>query len=60
MQLLHTHSNNPNKYIRVCIYNLVVWLNDPTDPYLRFWTGASPIHTMRKIIRKRYETISNI
>ena len=60
MKLLHTHSNNPNTYIRVSTYNLVIWLNDLTDPYLRFWVGASPIHTMRKVAKEKYETISNI
>ena len=60
MQLLHTHSNNINTYIRIDIYNLVIWLNDPTDPYLRFWAGRVPVHQMLRVTRKNYEAISNI
>lgn len=59
MKILYTHSNNPSSYIRIDIYNLVMWLNDPTDAYLRSWTGSKPVRTMFKIIRKYYETISN-
>ena len=60
MKLLHTHSNNSDTYIRVSTYNLVIWLNDPIDPYLRFWAGASSIESMHKVAKEKYETISNI
>ena len=60
MKLLHTHSNNPNTYIRISTYNLVIWLNDPTDPCLRFWAGRIPVHEMLRVTRKNYEAISNI
>lgn len=57
MKLLHTHSNNPSSYIRIDIYNLVMWLGDPTDACLRSWDGLKPVQTMFKITRKYYETI---
>ena len=60
MQLLHTHSNNINNYIRIDIYNLVIWLNDSTDLYLRFWAGRVPVHQMLRLTKEKYETISNI
>ena len=59
MKLLCTHSDNPSDYIRIDIYNLVMWLDDPTDTYLKFWEGSKPVQTMFKITRKYYETISN-
>lgn len=59
MKLLYTHSDNPSNYIRINIYNLVMWLDDPTDACLRSWAGLKPARTMFKIIRKYYETISN-
>lgn len=59
MKLLHTHSDNPSDYIRIDIYNLVMWLDDPTDACLRSWAESKPVQTMFKITRKYYETISN-
>ena len=59
MKLLYTHSNNPSNYIRIDIYNLVMWLDDPTDACLRSWTGLKPVRTMSKITRKYYETVPN-
>ena len=59
MKILYTHSNNPSNYIRIDIYNLVMWLDDPTDTCLRSWEGSKPVQTMFKITRKYYETISN-
>lgn len=59
MKLLHTHSNRPIAYIRIDIYNLVIWLDDPTDPYLRHWVESTPVQAMTKVTRKRYETIPN-
>lgn len=60
MKLLHTHSNDPTDYIRIDIYNLVIWLDDPTDTCLRTWAGKIPVQEMSKVTRKCYETISNI
>lgn len=60
MKLLHTHSNDPDTYIRVSMYNLVIWLNDSTDTCLRLWVGTDKIHTMHKVTKERYETVSNI
>ena len=59
MKLLHTHSDNPSDYIRIDIYNLALWLDDPTDVCLRSWAGLKPVRTMFKITRKYYETVSN-
>ena len=59
MKLLHTHSDNPNDYIRIDIYNLVMRLDVPTDACLRSREGLKPVRIMFKITRKYYETISN-
>ena len=53
------HSDNPSDYIRIDIYNLVMWLDDPTDVCLRSCAGSKPVQTMFKITRKYYETVPN-
>ena len=63
MQLLPTHTGNPNKYIRIATYNLVKYLTDedyPDDLLLREWALNDSISKYPRLFKEDYETIPNI
>ena len=60
MQLLPTHTGNPNKYIRIATYNLVKYLTNEGyvgDILLRKWTTEDSISKYPRLFKEDYETI---